>query len=57
MGQWHQTQCHPPEPLPALPLLLPVVYSVICAVGLVGNAAVICVILSAQDETVTTCSS
>ena len=43
-----------PEPLPALYVLLPVVYSVICAVGLVGNAAVICVILRAPKmKTVT----
>ena len=33
-----------PEPLPALHELLSVVYSVICAVGLTGNAAVICMI-------------
>ncbi|KAF6284627.1 neuropeptides B and W receptor 2 [Rhinolophus ferrumequinum] len=36
-----------PEPLPVLYVLLPVVYSVICAVGLVGNTAVIYVILRA----------
>ncbi|KAG8513254.1 Neuropeptides B/W receptor type 2 [Galemys pyrenaicus] len=36
-----------PEPLPALHLLLPAVYSAICAVGLAGNAAVICGVLRA----------
>ncbi|XP_019492746.1 PREDICTED: neuropeptides B/W receptor type 2 [Hipposideros armiger] len=43
-----------PEPLPVLSVLLPVVYSVICAVGLVGNTAVIYVILRAPKmKTVT----
>ena len=43
-----------PEPLPALYVLLPVVYSLICAVGLMGNTAVICVILRAPKlKTVT----
>ncbi|XP_006209710.2 neuropeptides B/W receptor type 2 [Vicugna pacos] len=43
-----------PEPLPALYVLLPVVYSVICAVGLMGNTIVICVILRAPKmKTVT----
>ncbi|XP_008057963.1 neuropeptides B/W receptor type 2 [Carlito syrichta] len=43
-----------PEPLAVLYVLLPTVYSVICAVGLAGNTAVICVILRAPKmQTVT----
>ncbi|ELV11354.1 Neuropeptides B/W receptor type 2 [Tupaia chinensis] len=43
-----------PELLSALYVALPVVYSVICAVGLAGNTAVICVILRAPKmKTVT----
>ncbi|XP_069352528.1 neuropeptides B/W receptor type 2 [Eulemur rufifrons] len=43
-----------PEPLPALYVVLPVVYSTICAVGLTSNTAVICVILRAPKmKTVT----
>lgn len=43
-----------PGPLPALYVLLPVVYSLICAVGLAGNAAVICVVLGVPKmQTVT----
>lgn len=43
-----------PEPLQTLYVLLPAVYSVICAVGLTGNTAVICVILRAPKmKTVT----
>uniref|UniRef100_A0A8C8YIM7 Neuropeptides B and W receptor 2 n=1 Tax=Prolemur simus TaxID=1328070 RepID=A0A8C8YIM7_PROSS len=43
-----------PEPLPALYVVLPVVYSTICAVGLTSNTAVICVILRApRMKTVT----
>uniref|UniRef100_A0A8C3YDE5 Neuropeptides B and W receptor 2 n=1 Tax=Catagonus wagneri TaxID=51154 RepID=A0A8C3YDE5_9CETA len=43
-----------PEPLPSLYVLLPAVYAIICAVGLMGNTAVICVILRApKTKTVT----
>lgn len=43
----------PPEPLPALFVLLPVVYSVICAGRGLVVYAVICVILRAPKMTVT----
>ncbi|KAE8292639.1 Neuropeptides B/W receptor type 2 G-protein coupled receptor 8 [Larimichthys crocea] len=46
--------CTPPSPFYDLYVILPVIYSVICAVGLTGNTAVIYVILKAPKmKTVT----
>ncbi|KAM6164682.1 neuropeptides B/W receptor type 2 [Rhynchocyon petersi] len=42
-----------PEPLPELCVALPIVYSVICVVGLAGNTAVIWVMLRAPRKTAT----
>lgn len=54
---WNNSTGHSgffPGPSPALYVALPTVYSLICAVGLAGNAAVICVIVGTpRMQTVT----